>query len=196
MVEKEEYAIVLDYLPYGYPLEGKMMPIAQAIGLNNFTLLQLVPRRGIKLDLKNCDLNKVVQNIMDKMKISNFTRIKTSLDFGSLPLVRCDQSQIEKVFQNLILNALEAMPEGGTLSITTELNKEKSLIRSKVSDTGSGMSKDFIRNSLFKPFQTTKKKGLGIGLIQCKEIVEMHKGRISVESEEGKGTTFTLELPL
>jgi len=154
------------------------------------------PSAGIKLDLKNCDLNKIVQNILDKMKISNFTRIKTSLDFGSLPLARCDQSQIEKVFQNLILNALEAMPEGGTLSITTELNKEKSLIRSKVSDTGSGMSKDFIRNSLFKPFQTTKKKGLGIGLIQCKEIVELHKGKILVESEEGKGSTFTLELPL
>lgn len=52
MTEKEEYAIVLDYLPYGYPLEKKMMPIAQAIGLNNFTLLQLVPRRGVKLELK------------------------------------------------------------------------------------------------------------------------------------------------
>ncbi|MDP3024821.1 MAG: PEP-CTERM system histidine kinase PrsK [candidate division Zixibacteria bacterium] len=154
------------------------------------------PSAGIKLDLKNCDLNKVVQNILDKMKISNFTRIKTSLDFGSLPLVRCDQTQIEKVFQNLILNALEAMPEGGTLSITTEMDNETGLIRLKVSDTGSGMSKEFIRNSLFKPFQTTKKKGLGIGLIQCKEIMEMHKGRISVESEEGKGTIFTLELPL
>lgn len=51
-MEKEEYAIVLDYLPYGYPLEGKMIPIAQAIGMNNFTLLQLVPRRGVKLELK------------------------------------------------------------------------------------------------------------------------------------------------
>ena len=51
-MEKEEYAVVLDYLPYGYPLEGKMMPVAQAIGLVNFTLLQLVPRRGIKLELK------------------------------------------------------------------------------------------------------------------------------------------------
>jgi putative PEP-CTERM system histidine kinase len=154
------------------------------------------PSAGIKLDLKNCDLNKIVQNILDKMKVTNFSRIKTSLDFGSLPLVRCDQTQIEKVFQNLVLNALEAMPEGGILSINTESDKESSLVRLKISDTGSGMSKDFIRNSLFKPFQTTKKKGLGIGLIQCKEIVEMHKGRISVESEEGKGATFTLELPL
>ena len=51
-MEKEEYAIVLDYLPYGYPLEGKMLPIAQAIGLNNLTLLQLVPRKGMKLELK------------------------------------------------------------------------------------------------------------------------------------------------
>lgn len=52
-MEREEYAIVLDYLPYGYPLEGKMLPIAQAIGVTNFTLLQLVPRRGIKLELKD-----------------------------------------------------------------------------------------------------------------------------------------------
>lgn len=52
MIEKEEYVTVLDYLPYGYPLERKMMPLAQGIGLNNFTLLQLVPRRGVKLDLK------------------------------------------------------------------------------------------------------------------------------------------------
>lgn len=52
MAEKEEYVIILDYLPYGYPLEKKMIPVAQAIGLNNFTLLQLVPRRGVKLELK------------------------------------------------------------------------------------------------------------------------------------------------
>ncbi|HVP36831.1 MAG TPA: XrtA/PEP-CTERM system histidine kinase PrsK [Terriglobales bacterium] len=154
------------------------------------------PSAGIKLDLKNCDLNKVLKNILDKMKISNFARIKTSLNFGSLPSVRCDQSQMEKVFQNLVLNALEAMPEGGTLSIISEENMGAGFVRLKVSDTGSGMTKEFIRTSLFKPFQTTKRKGLGIGLIQCKEIIEMHKGRISVESEEGKGTTFTLELPV
>ncbi|MCJ7498331.1 MAG: ATP-binding protein, partial [candidate division Zixibacteria bacterium] len=81
-------------------------------------------------------------------------------------------------------------------SIITELDEKNSLIRLKVSDTGAGISRDFIRNNLFKPFQTTKKKGLGIGLFQCREIVELHKGRLLVESEEGKGSTFTVELPL
>jgi len=151
---------------------------------------------GIRLDFKSCDLNKILQNLLNRIKVSSFTQVNTILNFGTLPALRCDQAQMEKVFQNLIINALEAMPQGGTLSIITESDEETALIRVKVSDTGAGMSRDFIRNHLFKPFQTTKKKGLGIGLFQCKEIVELHEGRISVESEEGKGTTFRVELPL
>jgi len=73
MTDKEEYAIVLDYLPYGYPLEKKMMPIAQAIGLNNFTLLQLVPRRGVKLELK------------EKVYIGEGKREKVYYILGRLP---------------------------------------------------------------------------------------------------------------
>lgn len=73
MVEKEEYALVLDYLPYGYPLEKKMMPLAQAIGLNNFTLLQLVPRRGVKLELK------------EKVYIGEGKREKVYYILGRLP---------------------------------------------------------------------------------------------------------------
>lgn len=72
-MEKEEYAIVLDYLPYGYPLEGKMMPVAQAIGLNNFVLLQLVPRRGMKLELK------------EKVYIGEGKRDKVYYILGRLP---------------------------------------------------------------------------------------------------------------
>ncbi len=151
---------------------------------------------GIKLGLKSCDLNKVLKNLLDRMKVSNFTQIKLVLNLGTLPLLKCDQSQMERVFQNLIINAFEAMSQGGILSIITELDEKNGLIRLKVSDTGAGMSRDFIRNNLFKPFQTTKKKGLGIGLFQCREIVGLHKGRLLVESEEGKGSTFTVELPL
>lgn len=73
MVEKEENAIILDYLPYGYPLEKKMMPLAQAIGLNNFTLLQLVPRRGVKLELK------------EKVYIGEGKRDKVYYILGRLP---------------------------------------------------------------------------------------------------------------
>jgi hypothetical protein len=150
---------------------------------------------GVELNYKSCDLNKILQNMLNKIRVSGSSQIKTVLEFSPLPSVRCDQNQLEKVFQNLIINALEAMTGGGTLSILTGLDEESGLIRIKVSDTGAGMSRDFIRNQLFKPFQTTKKKGLGIGLYQCKEIVELHKGRILVESEEEKGTSFTIELP-
>ncbi len=150
---------------------------------------------GVELNYKSCDLNKILQNLLNKIRVAGSSQIKTALEFSPLPSVRCDQTQLEKVFQNLIINALEAMAGGGILSIHTGLDKESGAIRIKVSDSGAGMSRDFIRNQLFKPFQTTKRKGLGIGLYQCKEIVELHKGRIIVESEEGKGTSFTVELP-
>jgi len=79
-MEKEEYAIVLDYLPYGYPLEGKMMPVAQAIGLTNLTLLQLVPRRGLKLELK------------EKVYIGEGKRDKIYYILGRLPREKLTQT--------------------------------------------------------------------------------------------------------
>jgi hypothetical protein len=65
-----------------------------------------------------------------------------------------------------------------------------------VSDNGPGMSREFMENSLFRPFKSTKKKGLGIGLYQCKIIVEAHNGKIEVESEPGRGSTFSIHLPI
>lgn len=92
-MEKEEYAIVLDYLPYGYPLEGKMMPIAQAIGTTNFTLLQLVPRRGIKLELK------------EKVYIGEGKRDKIYYILGRLPrekLTETAKLQLQEFIKNLL----------------------------------------------------------------------------------------------
>ena len=151
---------------------------------------------GIRLDLKECNLNKILQDLLQNLKLSKYTRIKTRFDFKPLPATKCDQMQIERVFQNLIINAIEAMPEGGALVISTDVDSEAGWVWVEVSDTGMGMSRDFVRNQLFRPFETTKRKGLGIGLFQCKEIVELHNGKISVVSEEGKGTTFKVELPL
>jgi len=92
-MEKEENAIVLDYLPYGYPLEGKMMPVAQAIGLNNFTLLQLVPRRGIKLELK------------EKVYIGEGKRDKIYYILGRLPrekLTETAKLQLQEFISQII----------------------------------------------------------------------------------------------
>ncbi len=96
-MEKEEYAIVLDYLPYGYPLEGKMMPVAQAIGENNFTLLQLVPRRGLKLELK------------EKVYIGEGKRDKIYYILGRLPREKLTETAKLQIrdFASSVLNGQE-----------------------------------------------------------------------------------------
>ena len=105
-----------------------------------------------------------------------------------------DRGQIKKVLLNLILNADEATGDDGQIAVSSSLQDRWAAI--SVIDQGCGMSREFIRTSLFQPFKTTKKKGLGVGLYQSKAIVEAHGGRIEVESEEGRGTTFRVLLPL
>jgi hypothetical protein len=108
--------------------------------------------------------------------------------------VTLDREQIGKVVTNLVLNAAEALSEGGHVRVTTHGEGNWAVLT--VADNGCGMSADFIANGLFRPFQTTKKNGLGIGMFQSKMIVEAHGGRISVSSDPGKGTTFQVLLPL
>jgi signal transduction histidine kinase len=106
-----------------------------------------------------------------------------------------DVGRVEEVFENLILNALEAMMhKHGTLTITTEKTAkgEPTII---FTDTGCGMSQNFVKESLFRPFRTTKKAGVGLGLYTCREVIAASGGRIQVESAEGVGTTFRVVLP-
>jgi signal transduction histidine kinase len=86
------------------------------------------------------------------------------------------------------------MRNGGEIQVATE--QRDGWIVLIVQDNGSGMSKEFMERSLFHPFRTTKKQGMGIGLFQSKKIVEAHQGRIEVESEEGRGSTFRVYLPM
>lgn len=115
-------------------------------------------------------------------------------DLGALPQVPVDPEQLLKVVTNLVINAREATPAGGRVRVTTARRDSSAVIA--VADTGCGMSPEFVRRSLFRPFQTTKKRGLGIGMFQSKMIVEAHGGRIDVQSEPGKGSTFEVVLPL
>ncbi|MFA5701256.1 MAG: ATP-binding protein, partial [Desulfuromonas sp.] len=94
---------------------------------------------------------------------------------------------------NLTHNAAEASVEGQRICIEVGQNNGAFI---RVIDSGVGMSAEFIRTRLFKPFETTKQKGMGIGLYQCRQIIEGHGGHIEVQSEPGLGTTFTLWLPL
>lgn len=106
---------------------------------------------------------------------------------------RIDADQMSKVLLNLLMNASESMENGGTICLKTESDGSHVVIT--VTDEGCGMSDDFIRKSLFRPFKTTKKRGLGIGMFQSKMIVEAHGGRLEVESEIRKGSTFKVVIP-
>ena len=115
-------------------------------------------------------------------------------DAPSQSLVVADFNQLVQVFLNLILNAIQAMSEGGKLTIS--LSQDNDWVRVSVRDTGYGITSENMEK-LFTPFFTTKEevKGVGLGLAISYGIVERHRGKIEVQSEVGKGTTFTVALP-
>ena len=116
-----------------------------------------------------------------------------TLALDSVPCVRGDSDAIQRVIQNLITNAVEATDGEG--SVTVRVCRQDGMVACAVTDTGCGMTDEFVRTSLFVPFQTTKKGGWGIGLYQSREIMTAHAGRIEVTSREGHGTTVTLLFP-
>lgn len=137
------------------------------------------------------DVHLLTKTVVEEIKGA---REKANIIYrGSSVMSIVDREEIKKVILNIILNALDATGESGLIEIETGIDKEKIYIR--VKDNGCGMEKEFIVNQLFKPFRTTKKKGLGIGLYQCKQIVTAHGGRIDVESEVRNGSVFTVYLP-
>jgi PAS domain S-box-containing protein len=109
------------------------------------------------------------------------------------PAFRVDLDKMRRVFINLIENAIDAMPQGGTLIISSKQSNGD--VEIALSDTGSGMPENVIEN-LWEPLQTTKAKGLGLGLAICKRITDAHGGIISVKSKAGEGTTVTIRLPI
>jgi len=111
-----------------------------------------------------------------------------------VPPVRADADAFQRMIQNLVTNAVEAMDGEG--EVTLRVFRQDGMVGCAISDTGCGMSEDFIRSSLFVPFQTTKKGGWGIGLYQAREAIIAHGGSIEVTSREGHGTTVTLLFPV
>ncbi len=120
--------------------------------------------------------------------------LRVTLALEPVPPVLLDADQIQKVILNLLINAREALGPRGEIRVVTASDREWASVT--VSDNGCGMSPEFLRRSLFRPFQTTKKNGLGIGMFQSKMIIEAHRGRMDVESTPGQGTSFRVRLPL
>ncbi len=149
-------------------------------------------RHELRLKPAELDLNLVVTEALASLNGTLDTSLITKFD--QVPTISADQQQLQSVFTNLLLNARDAVGMNGR--ITVETARQGEWVALSVSDNGCGMTEQFIKNSLFRPFRSTKKKGLGIGMFQSKTIVEAHHGKIHVESELGVGTTFRVMLPL
>lgn len=195
--------------------------------------------RPSKMEIKDVDINQVLKNVLSLLSYQkNFKNVESVIEFEpNLPMLKGDENQLSQVFINIILNALDAMPNGGKLNIKTEViivgstflnnipprrkndpedadfslmrkpdplaafftkfKKGDRLVKVKISDTGIGIKKEDLKK-IFDPFFTTKSpdKGTGLGLSISLRIVESMGGEIRVESEEGRGTSFEIYLPI
>lgn len=147
--------------------------------------------KKLELHRSEADLNDLVRVTLADLQ--NLLKVPLLQELRPVPKFLMDPEQLQKVLANLILNAHEAVDEHGEIRVSTDWIDGWAVL--SVSDDGCGMSRAFIDHSLFQPFQTTKSQGLGIGLFHSKMIVEAHRGRIEVQSEEGKGSTFTVCIP-
>jgi putative PEP-CTERM system histidine kinase len=189
--------LMLNNLPVHYDDPAFREDTLRGIGKTVTHINQLISRLSMlrhELEIKpvESDLNEVAAQALSGLETA--TGIQLVKNFRPLPKVALDREQMLKVFTNLVLNAREAISSDGEIRIETDQNNGWAVL--SVSDNGCGMNPEFLNRSLFQPFQTTKKNGLGIGLYQSKMIVEAHKGRIQVESQPGKGTTFRIILPI
>jgi putative PEP-CTERM system histidine kinase len=189
-------SLTLKNLPLHFDDPVFRQDVLRGIGETAERINQLISRltalRRLELDLAEVDLNSLVD---DAVKGLNGTaNVRVVRDLRLQPKVRVDRDQFGRVINNLLLNARDAVGTEGEVRIQTMRDDEWAIV--SVADNGCGMTPEFVRSSLFRPFQTTKKKGLGIGMFQSKMIVEAHHGRIQVKSEPTVGTTFRIMLPL
>jgi two-component system NtrC family sensor kinase len=155
--------------------------------------------RTAPMNVQTTDLREVVDRCLLLVRHNlELVGIELQLKLAEdLPLVQCDPAQIEQVLLALIMNAIDAMPRGGTLWLEARRSRDDQAIEILVRDDGAGIPPDVLPQ-IFEPFMTTKEngRGVGLGLAISRGIVERHGGRIEVVSELGRGTAFTVSLPM
>jgi signal transduction histidine kinase len=151
--------------------------------------------KGGSLELLEQDINQVVDEVIDFIAPeAKRNGIEVVRDYApDLPIVRLDTGLIKQAILNIIINAQQAMPQGGRLSVST--SHKEGHVHIEVTDTGTGIPRHH-QDKIFQAYFSTKKKGTGLGLPTAKRIVEGHGGSISVESTEGRGSSFIIQLPL
>ena len=154
--------------------------------------------RKSSVDFNKTDVNRIIDDtllFMEKRFINNQIEIKKEMDY-SIPETFGNANQIQQVFLNIFNNARDAMPDGGEITIRS-LYSGREMINVSISDSGHGITEED-REHIFEPFFTTKEsgKGTGLGLSVAHGIIKDHKGKISVFSKDGEGTTFEILLPV
>ena len=177
--------------------------------LNTVVTQFLEYARPMRSSFQAADLNDVLTRTVKLLRGHELPEnIEVKLDLEpELPVVHCDADQLKQVFINLALNSVQAMPKGGVLTITTRTPRANTWrlsddaprpvadqVELRFADSGEGIPEE-VRDRIFIPFYTTKKKGTGLGLAICQRILKNHGGGIEVESRAGQGTTFVLRLP-
>jgi signal transduction histidine kinase len=151
---------------------------------------RLYPRQRVPTDLKD-----ILQNTIDLVRFDkNFRKIEVRTDIRSTHALKLDPDQMQQVFLNLLLNARDAMPDGGKLDISVMQSDDH--VEMVFADTGGGID-DEVKDKVFDPFFTTKgpTRGTGLGLSICYSIVKDHGGTIEIDSEKNRGTKFIIKIP-
>lgn len=175
--------------------EDAMRTLSDSVNnLQNLVTKLSDPRTPTKRIRDKSNLTHLVERVIQRTAGQATNRFKVSAQLTPELYATVDGKAIERVIENLVINAIEAMPDGGSLKIATRSDNDQAII--SVVDTGKGMTEEFMRERLFHPFATTKKKGIGLGLYSCRDIIEQHGGRIDVASKVDVGTEFKIVLPL
>jgi two-component system sensor histidine kinase AtoS len=146
--------------------------------------------------LEKTDVLSIVEETLQLLRPQvEKQRIVVEKEFQALPMIQMDPEQMKQAMLNLLLNAIQAMPEGGQLTLKGQNSKEGQWIHLSIEDSGMGISPEDI-DKLFDPFFSTKEGGIGLGLSITHRIIDQHHGKIEVESIPERGTIFTVWLPI
>jgi PAS domain S-box-containing protein len=154
--------------------------------------------RQSEIEIRENDIHEILDKTLTILRHrAGLDEIKIHTDYAAeLPFLSCDFKRLQQAFVNILWNAIEAMPEGGTLTVTSNFDREKDRIEIQVSDTGVGIPEDDVER-IFEPFFTSKAegKGVGLGLSVAYGIIRQHHGEIHIHSKVGEGTRFSIQLP-
>jgi PAS domain S-box-containing protein len=188
----KDFLNAMPEMPIKNDVAESLKSIEQNIGYINKIVADLQDySRKLRPDYANVDLSEVMTNVVKDLRVSE--DVKVNVNSNTFEKIRTEPTYIRRILTNLVNNAIQAMPNGGYLELTSIVKEDKLFFI--VADTGVGIPED-VKPKLFSPMMTTKAKGQGLGLAVVKRLVEALDGTINLESQEGKGTKFIIELPI